>query len=97
MKKRNGKRKFQEVLRHRERPLPWEHPKAREDDAQAEKRVKAIMAHSNFIQADLDPDFLRRDEVRGVRLEVDYLSRTAAARLRQSYARCRNRAAAVRL
>ena len=73
MKKRNGKRKFQEVLQHRERPLPWEHPKAKEDDAQAQKRVQAIMAHSNFIQADRDPNFLRRDEVRGVRLEVDYL------------------------
>jgi len=35
--------------------------------------VEAIMAHSNFVQADRDPNFLRRDEVRGVRLEVDYL------------------------
>jgi len=73
MKKPNGKRKFQEMLQRHQKPLPWEHPKATEDDAQAQKRVEAIMAHRNFIQADRDPDFLRRDEVRGVRLEVDYL------------------------
>jgi uncharacterized protein (TIGR00730 family) len=73
MKKLDGIRQFREVLEHREKPLPWEHPKPKEDDAQAQKRVKSIMAHSNFIQADRDPDFLRRDEVRGVRLEVDYL------------------------
>jgi len=72
MKKPNGKRKFREVLERHQKPLPWEHLKAKEDDAEAQKRVEAIMGHSNFIQADRDPDFLRRDEVRGVRLEVDY-------------------------
>jgi hypothetical protein len=61
------------VLKRHQKPLPWEHPKAKEDDAQARKRVNEIMKHSNFVQADRDPDFLRRDEVRGVRLEVDYL------------------------
>jgi uncharacterized protein (TIGR00730 family) len=72
MKKPNGKQKFQQILKRHQKPLPWEHPKAKEDDAQAQKRVNDIMKHSNFIQADRDPDFLRRDEVRGVRLEVDY-------------------------
>jgi uncharacterized protein (TIGR00730 family) len=54
-------------------PLPWEHPKSRKEDPEAHKRVKAIMSHKNYIQADLDPCFLRRDEVRAVRLEIDYL------------------------
>jgi uncharacterized protein (TIGR00730 family) len=35
--------------------------------------VQAIMEHQNFVQADRDPEFLRRDEVRGLRLEADYL------------------------
>jgi uncharacterized protein (TIGR00730 family) len=73
MRKPNGKRKFELLYERRQKPLPWERPKATEDDAEAQKRVDAIMAHRNFIQADRDPDFLRRDEVRGVRLEVDYL------------------------
>ena len=32
-----------------------------------------IMSSPNYIPADQDSAFLRRDEVRGVRLEVDYL------------------------
>ena len=56
-----------------EKPLPWEHLKSKKEDPEAHKRVKAIMADENYIQADDDPSFLRRDEVRAVRLEVDYL------------------------
>ena len=56
-----------------QKPLPWEHPKSEKEDPKARKRVEAIMSHHNYIQADRDPDFLRRDEMRAVRLEVDYL------------------------
>ncbi|UFS62841.1 TIGR00730 family Rossman fold protein [Sulfurimonas sp. HSL-3221] len=72
MKKNHDKKAFRKLLKRHQKPLPWEHPKPNEDDPKAHKRVKAIMAHDNFIQADRDPNFLRRDEVRGVRLEVDY-------------------------
>lgn len=71
--KQHKKKEFRRTLKRHQKPLPWEHPKAKEDDPDAVKRVRAIMEHPNFIQADRDPDFLRRDEVRGVRLEVDYL------------------------
>ncbi len=53
--------------------LPWQYPKSDKEDPEAFQRIKTIMANPNYIQADRDPDFLRCDEVRGVRLEVDYL------------------------
>lgn len=56
-----------------QRPLPWQHPKPADEDPEARKRIETIMSHHNYIEADRDPDFLRRDEVRAVRLEVDYL------------------------
>ncbi len=58
--------------RHR-KPLPWQHPKPSEEDPEARRRIEAIMAHPNYIEADSDPAFMRRDEVRGARLEIDYL------------------------
>ncbi len=58
--------------KHHRRPLPWQHPKPLDDDPQARQRVEEIMAHPNYIEADRDTDFLRRDEVRGARLEIDY-------------------------
>jgi len=73
MKKHEEKREFRRMLKRHQKPLPWEHPKPKEDDPDARKRLDAIMKHSNYVQADRDPEFLRRDEVRGVRLEVDYL------------------------
>jgi len=73
MKNHHEKKAFRRLLKRHQKPLPWEHPKPKEDDPEARKRVKAIMENPHFIQADRDPEFLRRDEVRGVRLEVDYL------------------------
>ena len=72
MEKYNDKA-FQRTLKRHQKPLPWEHPKSKEDDPDATERIKEIMAHRNYVEADRDPKFLRRDEVRGVRLEVDYL------------------------
>ncbi len=54
-------------------PLPWQSPKAAEDDPQAMARVQAIMASSGYRQADQDVAFLNQDETRGVRLQIDYL------------------------
>ncbi len=57
----------------RREPLPWQTPKVLQDDPQALARVEAIMASPGYRQADRDVDFLNQDEVRGVRLEIDYL------------------------
>lgn len=54
-------------------PLPWEHPKPREEDAQAEERLAAIMQNPAYAEADRDIDFLHEDGMRGARLQLDYL------------------------
>jgi hypothetical protein len=59
-------------VRRRE-PLPWQVPKALEDDPQALARVETIMASAGYRQADKDLAFLDQDETRGVRLQIDYL------------------------
>jgi uncharacterized protein (TIGR00730 family) len=56
-----------------EKPLPCENKKSRLDDPEAEERINTIMNNPNYIPADQDSAFLRKDEVRGIRLEVDYL------------------------
>jgi hypothetical protein len=67
------KKTFQKVPKVHKKPMPWQHPKPEEEEPAVRERIEAIMRHSNYIQADCDLDFLRRDEVRTVRLEVDYL------------------------
>ena len=57
----------------RREPLPWQAPKALEDDPQAMARVEAIMASPGYRQADQDVVFLNQDATRGVRLQIDYL------------------------
>lgn len=57
----------------RHEPLPWQQPKPREEDPEALQRVQAILNAPNYRMADEDTDFLRRDDVRGVRLQMDYL------------------------
>lgn len=54
-------------------PLPWEHPKSSEEDAESAKRLRAIMQHPSYVPADRDVDFLHAAETRGVRLQLDYL------------------------
>ena len=53
--------------------LPWQQPKATEDDPEAFGRVQAILNSPSYRRADSDIDFLARDDVRGVRLQIDYL------------------------
>lgn len=58
---------------HRRRePLPWHQPKPAEDDADAPRRLQAILESPSYVEADEDIDFLSRDETRGVRLQIDY-------------------------
>lgn len=57
----------------RREPLPWEHPKPPEEEANAAERIEEIMQHPAFREADRDVDFLHLDATRGVRLQIDYL------------------------
>jgi uncharacterized protein (TIGR00730 family) len=54
-------------------PLPWQQPKATEEDPEALQRVRAILDNPSYRRADNDIDFLAQDGVRGVRLQIDYL------------------------
>ena len=57
----------------RREPLPWQAPKPAEEDCEALLRVKAILDSPSYRRADTDIDFLSKDGVRGVRLQIDYL------------------------
>ncbi len=54
-------------------PLPTQSPKVLVDDPEAMARVADIMDCPGYRQADQDVAFLNRDELRGVRLQIDYL------------------------
>src|SRR5271165_1534843 len=54
-------------------PLPWQQPKASEEDPEALQRVQAILNSPSYRRADDDIDFLAQDRVRSVRLQIDYL------------------------
>jgi uncharacterized protein (TIGR00730 family) len=56
----------------RREPLPWQCPKPPEEDADAPARVQAILESGGYRRADTDLDFLARDRMRGVRLQLDY-------------------------
>jgi len=57
----------------RREPLPWQQPKPTEEEPEAEQRIKAILESPSYRQADKDVDFLNRNEIRGLRLQLDYL------------------------
>ena len=57
----------------RREALPWQEPKANEEDPEALQRVQAILNSPSYRRADNDSDFLAQDDVRGVRLQIDYL------------------------
>jgi len=54
-------------------PLPWQCPKPADEDADASRRVQAILDSPSYRQADQDTAFLNTDDARGVRLQIDYL------------------------
>lgn len=57
----------------RRTPLPWEHPKSREEEAEVDERLRAIMQDPSYLEADSDVAFLHTDAVRGARIQLDYL------------------------
>ena len=57
----------------RREPLPSQQPKPTVDDPEADKRIKAILASPSYRLAEEDVAFLNSDEVRGPRLQLDYL------------------------
>ena len=56
----------------RSEPLPWQIPKAAEEDPEAPQRLKKILSSASYRQADQDVDFLNQDELRSFRLQVDF-------------------------
>jgi len=57
--------------RRREK-LPWESPKASQEDLDAPARQRLLMESPSYRQADEDTDFLQLDATRGVRLQLEY-------------------------
>jgi uncharacterized protein (TIGR00730 family) len=57
----------------RREPLPWNRPKSTEEDPDVPTRLKKIMTSRSYRRADQDLEFLARDDLRGLRLQVDYL------------------------
>src|SRR6266567_53474 len=57
----------------RREPLPWERPKPLEEDANALRSIQAIRESPSYRLAEQDIDFVRRDDVRGPRLQIEYL------------------------
>ena len=53
-------------------PLPWQHPKAREEDSGAPERIQKLLNSPSYKRADQDVDFLGLSETRGARLALDY-------------------------
>jgi len=60
--------------------LPWEKPKPRSEDPQADKLVQRIMQSPTYRMAEEDISFLKGSDTRGVRLELDYLKAELAMR-----------------
>jgi uncharacterized protein (TIGR00730 family) len=53
--------------------LPWQTPKRSKEDPHAKKLIKNIMSSPTYSMAEDDAEFIKSDEARGVRLELDYL------------------------
>jgi uncharacterized protein (TIGR00730 family) len=68
-----GPPRAQGKRRARAEPLPETAPKPAADDPEALRRIRAIRANRSYVRADLDTDLLARDELRPVRLQLEYL------------------------
>jgi uncharacterized protein (TIGR00730 family) len=62
----------------RQKPLPGHEPKPGEEDPAAPAGVRAILQSPSYRQADEDPEFLKRNDMRGLRLDLDYLKAETA-------------------
>ena len=58
---------------HRREPLPQERPKPGSEDPQAPAHLRAILDSPSYRRADRDLAFLGREDMRGLRLLLDYL------------------------
>lgn len=54
-------------------PLPEESPKATGEEAESLRRLQTIISGSSYRMAEEDVEFLARNELRGVRLLIEYL------------------------
>ncbi len=61
----------------RREPLPGHRPKPGDEDPAAPEAMRAIMNSPSYRQADEDIDFLKRSDLRGLRLQLDYLKAEA--------------------
>ena len=68
-----GRRRQPSYGRERGDPLPGEFPKATGEEAESLQRLQAIINGSSYRMAEQDADFLARNELRGVRLLIEYL------------------------
>jgi len=57
----------------REEPLPEQLPKPPDEDPDAPARLAKIMSSPSYRLAEQDLDFLARDDMRGPRLQIEYL------------------------
>jgi uncharacterized protein (TIGR00730 family) len=56
----------------RRQPLPEHRPKPSSEDPAAPLKIKTLVENPSYREADRDPDFLARADMRGVRLMLDY-------------------------
>jgi uncharacterized protein (TIGR00730 family) len=57
----------------RREPLPWHRPKPAEEDPGAPRAVQAIRESPTYRLGEQDVDFIARADIRGPRLEIEYL------------------------
>ncbi|MFC2073833.1 LOG family protein [Campylobacterota bacterium] len=57
----------------RQKKLPSQWPKSAYEDPEAPQRVQTLLDSPNYRRADSDPDFLKEDAARGLRIQADYL------------------------
>jgi len=60
--------------------LPWERPKSPGEDPKAKELLRKIMESPTYRIAEEDVEFLKGDDTRGVRLQLDYLKAELAMR-----------------
>jgi len=58
---------------HRREPLPWHRPKPADEDPGAPQAIAAIRESPSYRLAEQDIDFIARPDIRGPRLEIEYL------------------------
>lgn len=58
---------------HRKEPLPWQKPKPVCEDAECEDLLNTVMENQSYLPAIEDVNFLKGEDTRGLRLQLDYL------------------------